>query len=80
MVDPKYKWYLLDLGDLVKEQALRAKQRRDISPRGADRDLHTGAVLAYNSVISLMQQQALGFDIPLEELRLDDIDPDRDLI
>ena len=36
-------------------------------------------VMAFNEVISIMQQQAEGFEIPLAELRLDDIEPDRDL-
>jgi hypothetical protein len=35
--------------------------------------------LAVSEVIAIMQQQAEGFGIPLSDLRLDDIDPDRDL-
>jgi hypothetical protein len=30
--------------------------------------------------VSLMQQQCVGFGVPLEEIRLDGIDPDQDLV
>lgn len=79
-VDPKYKYYLEDLGYLLREQALEAKARRDAAQDKDDRLFHSGILLAYYAVISLMQQHAAGFDIPLEELRLDGLDPDRDLL
>jgi hypothetical protein len=78
--DPKYRYYLEDLGFLLREQALEAKARRDAAQNREDRIFHTGELLAYYAVISLMQQQATGFDIPLEELRLDELVPDRDLL
>jgi len=36
--------------------------------------------MGYHRVLSLMQQQAESFQIPLEELGLDNFDPDIDLI
>jgi hypothetical protein len=80
IVDPKYKYYLEDLGFLLREQAMEAKKRRDTAQDKEDRLFHSGGLLAYYAVISLMQQQADVFDIPLEELRLDGLDPDRDLL
>jgi hypothetical protein len=72
--------YLFDLGLLIKERALEARRQRDESPQGSsERDFHSGRVLAFNEVISIMQQQAEGLGIPLSDLRLDDIEPDRDL-
>ncbi len=72
--------YLFDLGFELKTRALEARRERDSAPdRSADRVFHAGRVIAFNEVISIMQQQALGFGISLSELRLDDIDPDRDL-
>jgi hypothetical protein len=59
---------------------LEAKARRDAARDKDDRLFHAGEVLSYYAVISLIQQQAQGFDIPLEELRLDGLDPDRDLL
>lgn len=36
--------------------------------------------MAFYHVISLMQDQALGFGIDLKDLKLESIDPDRDLL
>jgi hypothetical protein len=77
----KYRYYLFDLGLIVKERALEAVRQRDAEPSGSlAREFESGRVLAFNEVISIMQQQAEGMDIPLTELRLDDIEPDRDLL
>lgn len=81
LVDRKYKYYLRDLGNLIKENARKAKQTA--SEQEADTEdyqFQTGRLMAYYEVVSLMQQQAQGFEIPLEELDLKDVNPDRDLI
>lgn len=72
--------YLHDLGLIVKERAFEALRQRDELPLGGvDRAFQSGRVIAFNEVISIMQQQAEGFGIALTELRLEDVDPDRDL-
>jgi len=72
--------YLFDLGPLIKERALEARRQRDESPKGSmEREFHSGRVMAFNEVISIMQQQAESLGIPLRDLRLDDVVPDRDL-
>ncbi len=43
------------------------------------RSFKDGRVFAFYEVISIMQNRAEGFGIPLSDLRLDDIVPDRDL-
>jgi len=81
LVDRKYKYYLRDLGNLLKEKALEAQQFAQKELQGTEGyHLESGRLTAYYEVISLMQQQAQGFQIPLEELDLHDIEPDRDLI
>ncbi|MCK4766073.1 MAG: hypothetical protein KAW12_27995 [Candidatus Aminicenantes bacterium] len=75
-----YKDYLLDLIVILKEYASEAKSNKVKSIATKDEDYNTGYLMGYHRVISLMQQQAEGFQIPLEELGLDKIDPDRDLI
>ena len=75
----KYQHYLFDLGLIVKERALQARGEAEKARGTDDHDFEDGRVLAFNEVISIMQQQAEGFEIPLSELRLDDIVPDRDL-
>lgn len=75
-----HKDYLYDLGLEVKQRALDARRERDAAPAGSeDRSFQSGRVMAFNEVISMMQQQAQGLGIPLADLRLDDIVPDRDL-
>jgi hypothetical protein len=76
-----HKAYLFDLGDDIKRRAFEAKTERDGSKPGTEKySLHMGRLLAFNEVISIMQQNASGLGISLEELRLQDIDPDRDLV
>ena len=79
--DQKYRYYLADLGFLIRERALSAKERRSRENKSSpDYLFEAGRLLAFNEIISLMQQQARGFDIDFKELNLHDIDPDRDLV
>ncbi len=79
--DERYRNYLFDLGDVVKTRALEAKKDRDRRGKGSKGYMYeSGRVMAFNEVISIMQQQAEGFGIPLRDLQLDDVDPDRDLV
>jgi hypothetical protein len=71
--------YLLDLGMLLKKEALDARARARLS-KGSEGDFDAGRAFAYYEVISLMQQQAHAFLLPLEALSLADIDADRDLL
>jgi len=72
--------YLRDLGTLIKEYAQEAKRER-AAQDGPNEDLYrAGEIAAYGRIISLMQQQARAFDIPLRDLDLDDIDVERDLL
>lgn len=76
-----HRHYLFDLGLLLKERALEARRERDASaPGSADRTFQAGRLLAFNEVLSIMRDQAEAFGIPLTELRLDDLEPDRDLL
>lgn len=71
--------YLRDLAFLLKEEALKAKRDKATA---ADEDalFVRGRALAYYEVVSLMQEQAKSFEIPLEEIRLAGINPDKDLL
>lgn len=68
--------YLRDLGYLIRERALEAKEEAKREPS----DFATGRLTAFHEVVSLMQSQADAFAIPLERLSLDGIDPERDLL
>ena len=69
--------YLRDLGDLLRQAGSDAK--RNAQAAAAD-DFERGRLMAYYEVLSLMQQQAVAFDIPLSDLLLDGLDPNRDLL
>ena len=71
-----FKYYCHDLGYLIREMALEAKQ--DHVSNGTD--FTAGYMAGFRRVVSLMQQQCVGFGVPLEEIRLDGIDPDQDLV
>lgn len=78
--DQRYKNYLLDLGNEIRRRALEAKAEVTSARDPATKEFETGRLMALNEVVSLMQQQAAGFGIPLTDLRLADIEPDRDLV
>jgi len=76
----KFKNYLRDLGQLVKEHALAAVNEREEHRGQPTQEFYDGYVLGFHRLVSLMQQQALAFGIDLKDLQLDEIEPDRDLV
>lgn len=74
------EYYLHDLGILLKERALEAREEQHLQMDEVNRAYHTGYLMAMHNVISLMQQQADSFGIPTALMRLEDINPDRDLL
>ena len=75
----RYALYLKDLVSLLIEKAREARTARD-SASADDRSLSNERLLAFHEVVSLMQQQAVAFEIRAEDLGLDGIDPERDLL
>jgi hypothetical protein len=71
--------YLRDLGVLLKEMALRAREEQKSASEG-NRDYALGRLMAMHEVISLMQQQAQAFGMELESISLNDIEPEKDLM
>jgi hypothetical protein len=73
--------YLRDLALLIKDMAREAKTTSDASTSDIDhRALSLERLMTLHEVVSLMQQQAEAFNIPLADIGLDDIDPEKDLI
>jgi hypothetical protein len=72
--------YLRDLAFLIKEMAREAKATSDASTNDTDRALSLERLMTLHEVVSLMQQQAEVFDIPLADIGLEDVDPEKDLI
>ena len=71
-----YENYLRDLGTLIKEMALDAKK----TANDKQTDFSVGYLTGFHRVVSLMQQQAEAFNIPLEKIGMNDIDPDSELV
>ena len=73
--------FLLHLGGVLKSRALEAVIERNAEVKGGQgRIFESGRVLAFNEVLSIMQQEASGFGIALSDLQLEDITPDRDVV
>jgi hypothetical protein len=71
--------YVTDVIVLLKQDAQETK-RLCASSEGEERIFMEGKLLGYNEVISSMRNQAIAFGIDLSDLRLGDIDPDKDLV
>ena len=69
--------YLHDLGILLREMANEAKAK---AVEGGHNDFDVGYMAAFHRVVSLMQQQAEAFNLPLEALSLEGLDPDEELV
>jgi hypothetical protein len=72
--------YVRDLGRQLSELALDAKQKRDVASDDPGRMFATGRLMGLHEAISLMQEQAVAFGMPLGDVGLDGIDPERDLL
>jgi len=76
MTKKNYKGYICEVCEVIKERALQAKEEEK-----SDKNLfNSGRLMAFNEVVSILQQDALGMGIDLNELKLDDIKPDTDLV
>jgi hypothetical protein len=80
MRDAVCKNFILDLIRILRENSIETKARRDTVVAPNERIFESGRLIAYNEVISLFQQQAIAFQIPLKELGLENVDPDKDLV
>ena len=72
--------YLRDLGFLLREQAIAAKDA-SVAARGTeDAAYEAGRAMAYYEVMSLLVSQAEAFQLTSEDLRLDGFDADEELL
>jgi len=70
MENDKYKNYLKDLGVLTAEYAREAIQDEKAAKGTSEEGYKTGYAMGFHSFITLMQQQAVAFEIPLDEIGL----------
>ncbi len=69
--------FILDLGALVKDEALKAVATSRAS--GTDQ-FEAGRAMAWYEVASLIQQQAAAFGLSLSQVGLMEFDAERDLL
>ncbi len=80
MENDKFKYYVYDLGILIKEMARQAKTEKNSASDSPNSNYAMGKLMAFHEIISLMKQQADAFVIKQEEIGLADIDPDSELL
>jgi hypothetical protein len=77
--------FIYEICEIIKEDALDAKKEKDKAEKCKDEDVEgymyaTGRLMAYYEVVSTIINQAEALGIDLKDLKLDDINPDKDLI
>lgn len=70
--------YLLDLGLILRESAVQARQRATEARGTPEEAYEEGRAMAYHEVASLLLKRAAAFGLPPEALRLEGFDPDRE--
>ncbi|XRO76346.1 hypothetical protein ACO3VM_06045 [Methanocaldococcus sp. 10A] len=77
--------FVYEICEAIKERALDAKKEKDEAEKHKNNDKEdymyaVGRLMGFNEVISIIKQTAEPLGIDLKELKLDDIDPDKDFI
>ena len=70
-MDGNYESYIIGLGEIIKEYAEEAKKNKDLSIGTGREQFATGYLSGFHRIVTLMQQQAEIYDIPLEKISLD---------
>lgn len=71
-----YQSYCVSLGEPLKEYVIEAKRRKDNSIGSKEESFLTGYLCGIHRIITLMQQQAEAYDLPLNELGVDFMEND----
>ena len=74
-----HKNYLFGLGYLLREKALEAKEDQQQARGSGDKAFESGRLMAYQEVMSLLISEAESFQLPIEDLHIDGLEPNRDL-
>lgn len=72
-----YENLMRDLADELRRDATASRAEARERPKDA---FAQGAAYAYHCVLSLLQQQAAAFGVPLADIALEGFDADRDLL
>ena len=75
-----YENYLTDLCIIIKENAIKAKKESELSKNTKNKDYSLGYLMAYHEIVSLIQQQAKVFQIPLNKIKMENINPEKEIL
>lgn len=67
-----YEYFIQDLVKLLKDEIETRFEERNIKTALEDKLFNSGQIFSLYSVLSLIKSQAFAFEIPLEELQLED--------
>ena len=79
MSDNRFKWYIRDVGLMIKERAKEAKSNKNKHSDPCDHSYDLGYLMAFHNIIDIMKRQAEILGIDQEDIGLADIDPSLDL-
>jgi hypothetical protein len=71
-----HQYYLRDLGFLLRERAIEAR----IADGTSSDPFLSGVAYAYYEMMSLLENQAAAFDLPAEDVGLENFDVDAQLL
>lgn len=71
MQELEYEGYIVSLGEVLRDLILEAKKNKDDSVGKESEEFNTGYLSAYHRIVTLMQQQAEIYEIPLEKIGLE---------
>jgi hypothetical protein len=81
MSEDVYRNYLRDLGYILRENAIKAKEDFHAAKDPEDRAFRQGFRMAYYDVVTIMQQQQIAFyEVSDSDLAFEDFDPERDVL
>jgi hypothetical protein len=72
--------YLFDTGYLLREMALEARESLREAKGTTNEDFQSGRLMAYYEVMSLLISQAQTFELPIDDLHMEGLNPDRGLL
>lgn len=81
-VDMKYKYFLNEICETILERALEAakEKRQEKNEDLESYNFKSGRSMAYYEVVDFIKTEANIWKIPLKEIKMDKVNPDKDLL
>lgn len=73
-MNPDYKGYVVTLGEVLVQLAKEAKAEKESTVGTDSESFATGYLAAFHRIITLMQQHAETYDLPPQEISINELD------